>query len=181
MSKSYSDRVMRFRRGVYRHPSLTAGCKVLLLWMSEAMNAKAIVSIPRSRMAEDLGVAPARVSEWVKQAKAAGFLDIVRRGRPGVTAVYQGLVVGTGFVPTTDSDEVPAWYGNAFQVVGTESVPEDRHSPAGESSQGYENHPPQVVETEPSEQQAVGCAYDEAATEAPAGLRLVAGVGWVAQ
>lgn len=93
MSKSYSDRVMRFRAAVYpRRPGLTDGCRLLLLRLSDGMDAKAIVSIPRRILADELGVAPARITEWVRQGKDLGFLSTVRRARPGVTAVYQGLI-----------------------------------------------------------------------------------------
>ena len=90
--QSYSARVMRFRKAVYAaNDDMTNGCRVMLLRLSDEMDAKCIVSVPRSRLAADLGVAPARITEWVSKAKALGFLDTVRRGRPGVTAVYQGL------------------------------------------------------------------------------------------
>lgn len=94
MSRTVSDRVLRFRRGVYLNRArITPGCQVLLLRLSEDMSANAIVSIPRSKLAEEFDCAPARITEWVNQAKQAGFLSQVRRGRPGVTAVYQGLIV----------------------------------------------------------------------------------------
>ena len=55
MAKSYSDRVMRFRRGVYAgRDVLTPGCQVLLLRLSDDMNANAIASVPRTQLAEDL-------------------------------------------------------------------------------------------------------------------------------
>ncbi len=112
MSKNYSDRVMRFRAAVYpRREGLTDGCRVLLLRLSDRMDAKAIVSIPRSKLADELGVAPARITEWIRQAKDLGALSTVRRGRPGVTAVYQGLVlppVGTRRRTTEVRDGVPS-------------------------------------------------------------------------
>lgn len=94
MNRSYSDRVMRFRRGVYANRGrITPGCQVLLLRLSEEMNPNAIVSIPRSKLAAEFACAPARITEWMNQAKDEGFLSVVRRARPGVTAVYQGLYV----------------------------------------------------------------------------------------
>ena len=92
--RTFSDQVIRFRRGVYQNRGLiTPGCQVLLLRLSEDMSVRAIVSIPRSQLATEFGCAPARITEWVKQAKAAGFLSVVKRARPGSTAVYQGLYV----------------------------------------------------------------------------------------
>lgn len=85
---------MRFRRGVYLNRGrITPGCQVLLLRLSEDMSANAIVSVPRTRLAEEFGCDPARITEWMKQARAAGFLSIVKRARQHTTAVYQGLYV----------------------------------------------------------------------------------------
>lgn len=94
-SRTFSARVMRFRVGVYaaRGGLLTAGCQLLLLRLSDDMNANAIVSVPRSRLAQDLRCPPARITEWISQAVDAGYLTQVRRARPNVTAVYQGHVV----------------------------------------------------------------------------------------
>ncbi len=94
MSRTYSNQVMRFRRGVFQaRGRITPGCQVLLLRLSDGMSAKGIVSIPRSTLSEEFACAPARITEWVNQAKAAGFLSVVKRARPGTTAVFQGLYV----------------------------------------------------------------------------------------
>jgi hypothetical protein len=71
---------------------MTDGCRVLLLRLLDDMTANGIVSIPRSKLAADLGVAPARVSERIKLAKSLGLLVDVRRARPKVTAVYQATL-----------------------------------------------------------------------------------------
>lgn len=81
---------MRFRDSVKRS-DLNWGCKTLLLHMSDAMNQNAIVSVPRAALAEGINCAEARISEWVGEAKDAGYLSVVKPGRPGRTAVYQGL------------------------------------------------------------------------------------------
>lgn len=112
MSRTYSDRVMRWRRTVYgKRPGLTLGCRLLLLRLSDDMDAKGIVSVPRSRLADDLDTAPPRITEWIGQARQLGFLDTVRRGRPHVTAVYQATFpepVGTrGRTSTEIRDGVP--------------------------------------------------------------------------
>ena len=96
--------------------------KVLLLRLLEDMNHKGIVSVPRSRLAAELGTAPARVSERIKLARELGYLDQVRRGRPGVTAVYQALIppqLGTDSVPLTS----PQLGTETRTCLGTESVP----------------------------------------------------------
>lgn len=98
MHRQPSDRVAKYRRGVYenRGRGITAGCQVLLLRLSEDMNSNAIVSIPRSRLAAELNCAPARITEWIAMGKARGFLSLVVAPRPGMTAVYQGLYVAPG-------------------------------------------------------------------------------------
>lgn len=94
MTTTHSARVMRFRRGVYAaRGRITPGAQVLLLRLSDSMNANAIVSVPRSRLAEEFDCAPARITEWISQAKEAQFLSVVKRAQPGTTAVYQGLFV----------------------------------------------------------------------------------------
>lgn len=93
-SRTYSARVVRFRKGVYlNHANVTPAVQVLLLRLSEDMSANAIVSIPRSRLAEEFNCDPSRITERMNQARQAGYLDIVRRARQHVTAVYQGLYV----------------------------------------------------------------------------------------
>ena len=135
MSRTFSDQVIRFRRGVYcNRCRITAGCQVLLLRLSEDMSARAIVSIPRSKLAEEFGCAPARITEWINQAKDAGFLTVVRRGRPGVTAVYQGLYVAPEVregVPTPEvrktgpflvREGVPNSDAQRYATAGTQEV-----------------------------------------------------------
>lgn len=110
-----ADRRREFRRAVFigRMPD---SVKVLLLRLLEDMDAKLIVSVPRNRLAADLGVPPARISERVAKARELGYLSQVRRGRPGVTAVYQGHSRrGTESVPLEVRHPVPSG--------GTESVP----------------------------------------------------------
>ena len=112
---------MRFRRGVYqgRH-MLTPGCQVLLLRLSDDMNPNAIVSIPRSTLTEEFDCAPPRITEWINQAVTAGYLSRVRRGRPGVTAVYQGLVVK----PEVRESVPSTRYAPADHDVVREGVPQ---------------------------------------------------------
>ncbi len=87
------DRRTRWRKAVYApRDGMTHGCRVLLLRLADDMNHNGIVSIPRSRLAEEFGCDPSRVTEWVSLAKRLGFLDTVRRGRPHVTAVYQATI-----------------------------------------------------------------------------------------
>lgn len=135
-ARSYSARVMRFRQGVFANRrNISAGCQVLLLRLSDSMVAKAIVSVPRSQLAEDLAAPKSRVTEWVQQAREAGFLGVVRRGRPGVTAVYQGQYVH----PVEVRPAVPSQrYGNCDHAEVRPGVPSS-------DSQRYAQQGSQVV------------------------------------
>jgi len=88
---------------VLRHHSagMTEGVRVLLLVLADRMRAERYVSVPRSELAQVLDVAPRRVTERILIAKELGLLDTVAQGRPGVTAVYQGLFPSGAHVRTT--------------------------------------------------------------------------------
>lgn len=115
-ARRVEDRRPAFKRAVFagRMPD---SVKVLLLRLLEDMDHKLIVSVPRSKLAEGLGVPMPRISERTKVARELGYLSQVRRGRPGLTAVYQGMVRrrGTESVPLEVRPPVPS--------RGTESVP----------------------------------------------------------
>jgi hypothetical protein len=136
-AKTYSDRVMRFRRGVYaarRH--LTPGCLLLLLRLSDDMSANCIVSVPRSTLAEDVDAPTSRITEWIAEARAAGFLDVVRRARPKVTAVYQGLYVAPQRYAPADLRGTPP-----ADLRGTPPVPSEEVRPSGPQNGGSEVRP----------------------------------------
>jgi hypothetical protein len=104
---SARDRRPRFRAAVYApREGMTNGCRVLLLRLADDMNVNGVVSIPRSKLATEFGVAPARITENITLAKSLGFLGIVRRGRPGVTAVYQGQIPAPDMVRKPGHDLV---------------------------------------------------------------------------
>lgn len=87
------DRRPAWEKAVYAHrPGMTDGTRVLLLRLLKDMGADGVVSVPRSKLAAELGIAPPRISERIKMARALGYLDVVRRARPRVTAVYQGTI-----------------------------------------------------------------------------------------
>ena len=109
---SAPNRRPRWRRAVYEsRPGMTDGCRVVLLRLLDSMDAAGHVSVPRSRLAVDLGVAPARISERIKLARSLGYLDVVRRPRPKVTAVYSATI------PPPSEVRPPV------TIRGTESVP----------------------------------------------------------
>jgi len=113
---SVQDRRPAFKRAVFAG-RIPDSVKVLLLRLLEDMDHKLMVSVPRSKLAEDLGVPLPRISERVKVARAKGYLSQVKRGRPGVTAVYQGMVQRRG------TDSVPLEVRHPVPSRGTESVP----------------------------------------------------------
>lgn len=120
------DRRARFRTAVYApREGMTNGCRVLLLRLADDMNAHGVVSIPRSTLAAEFGVAPARITENITLAKKLGLLGTVRRGRPGVTAVYQGQIPDADMVRKPGHDlvrqgvptETGTWYATAGSQV----------------------------------------------------------------
>lgn len=127
--RSYSARVMKWRKAVYaEREGMTNGCRVLLLRLSDDMDASRIVSIPRSVLADDLGVAPARITEGIKKARALGFLDIVQRGRPGITATYKGTIPNAVVTSDENEDGTPertsTWYARADHEGVRQGVPQ---------------------------------------------------------
>ena len=121
--RTYSAKVMRFRGAVYpEREGLTNGCRLLLLRLSDDMSGNGIVSVPRSVLASDLGVAPARITEWIRMAMDLQLLDQVRRGRPGVTAVYGAKVPPSEVRPGVPSQR----YARADQAEVRPGVPSQR-------------------------------------------------------
>lgn len=128
--RSYSARVMKWRKAIYDDlDGMTNGCRVLLLRLSDDMSHDRVVSVPRSVLAEDLGVAPARVTEGIKKARALGFLDIVQRGRPGITATYKGTFPSPAKTINNPHGGTPqrtsTWYARADQEGVRPGVPQN--------------------------------------------------------
>jgi len=82
----------RWQAEVWKSTDITDGCRVLLLALVPRMDAKGYVSVPRAELTNLLGRNERRIAERIDQALAAGFLDRVRRGQKGVTAVYRVTV-----------------------------------------------------------------------------------------
>ncbi len=82
----------RWYREMLRDGRLLSRTKLVLVVLADRMDLRGYVSIPRSRIAEYLGVVPRRITEGIKEAKEAGWLDVVTAGRPGVTAVYVATI-----------------------------------------------------------------------------------------
>lgn len=76
-----------WRRAVFRS-TVSDKTKVLLLYMADFMRQDMRVSIPRTKLANDLNKSERRITDRIAEAHEAGFLDTVVRGRKYVTAVY---------------------------------------------------------------------------------------------
>lgn len=82
----------QWRRVVYRESKRAPlGCRLFLVYLSDHMDMRRIVSRPRHLVANDLGVSERAVTKYVAEAHSAGFLSTVVRGQKGITAVYQGM------------------------------------------------------------------------------------------
>jgi len=131
------DRRAGWQQSVFEHPTATFSTKVvLLLLLASGMKANGVVSVPRSQLAQTLGVSPARITEAVNAAVELGLLSRVASGHPGRTAVLQALVV-------KGADSVPLAAGAKGTPTrtfkGTESAPLQADS---QGSEGYGFHPP---------------------------------------
>lgn len=86
-----------WRRAVIAHRGrgLTGEARALLLWIAaEHMRADCTLSVPRARLAAELGVHPSRITEWLAIAHEVGLLDTVQSGKPGRTATYAAMFPG---------------------------------------------------------------------------------------
>ena len=70
---------------------MTGETRVLLIVLADRMDQRRNASVPRAELAKMFDVDPRRITERVQIAHELGLLDTVVRGRPGITAVYQGL------------------------------------------------------------------------------------------
>lgn len=121
------DRRAGWQRSVFEHPHATSGTKVvLLLLLASGMKPNGVVSVPRSQLAQTLGVSPARITEAVNAAVEMGLLSRVASGHPGRTAVLQAMVA-------RGTDSVPSKGTPTRTFKGTESAPPqaDSQGPEG--------------------------------------------------
>jgi len=93
----------RWTAAAYRSPLITDSVRVVLLVLAEQMTEAGYVSVPRTEIADRIGRSPRRVTERLELARVTGFLDVVRRGQPGRTAEYRGLIP-TGPAPSYGAD-----------------------------------------------------------------------------
>jgi hypothetical protein len=100
-------RKSRWRAEVYRTGAISNTTRVLLLLLSDHMDNRGYVSVPRSELARLLGVSRQRITERFTLAVEVGMLDVVRRGRPGVTAVYQATIPRSAHGPDGGTNANP--------------------------------------------------------------------------
>lgn len=81
----------RWKAQVLISYNINDGTRVLLLAMADQMTASGRVSVPRQQLAATIGRSPAQVASRINAAVKARWLDRVRTGGPGVTAVYQAI------------------------------------------------------------------------------------------
>lgn len=79
---------------MFRTPRVGGSTKVLLLLLADHMPESTRVSVPRTKLAEQLGCHPSRITEHLQMAVDAGLLGRVRAGAPGVTAEYVAMLPG---------------------------------------------------------------------------------------
>lgn len=117
------NRLTLWKRAILAHrtPGMHGEVRALLLYAVHhpTTKASAVWSIPRQQLAETFNVHPSYITKWIQRAKAEGLIDTVRSGRPGVTAVYQGLVPPA--TPVNWSREKAAQLG-AFNVTKLEPL-----------------------------------------------------------
>jgi hypothetical protein len=77
-----------------RQEEIGYAVKVTLLYLLAAdhVTDRGFVSVPRDRVAADLGLPPQRVSAHMREAVAAGFLDRRGGGHRGRTSEYVILI-----------------------------------------------------------------------------------------
>ncbi len=80
-----------WRKAVLTSRRIPDSTRVLLLVMADHMHDNRQVSVPRKKLAEQIGRSERVVSTRVRTAIDAGLLTVVVHGYRGRTAVYQGL------------------------------------------------------------------------------------------
>jgi hypothetical protein len=78
-----------WRAAVWQSSRITDATRALLLLMADSMKPDQTVSVPRSKLAAQLGRHERRIDERIKQAVEAGFLESVTPGYRTHTAVYR--------------------------------------------------------------------------------------------
>lgn len=92
---------------VFRTTAVPDSVRVLLLYLAKHARpdrySGLIVSVPRRKIAADLGRSERNVDKRFKQAREAGFLTSIRRGFEGQTAEYGLTFPGAESLSVTDT------------------------------------------------------------------------------
>jgi hypothetical protein len=119
--------IEEWRREVFRSksPAMTPAVKVLCLYLADHARGKDLrISVPRERMAKDLGIHKARVAERLAKASEAGFLFSVSKGYLGHTAVYRALFPDPACVPLHRTHMRPVT-PDAYRTAPQDAYPAD--------------------------------------------------------
>jgi hypothetical protein len=74
------------------HTGASYGCRLMLTVMYFRMTEKGYVSVPRTELADILGVGDRQVTRWIREAIDARLLDKVGGGYHGRTAEYAAVI-----------------------------------------------------------------------------------------
>jgi len=135
--------VANWRRELLANTAVSNATKVLLLVLCDDMDRRGYVSVPRSTLARRLGVAPARITERVREAHKVGLLFTVEQGRPGRTATYVATnPVGTHVRTTRRGTHVrTSEVDKQYQARGTH-VRTNAHAQLGTHVHSASSNPP---------------------------------------
>lgn len=81
-----------WRAKVLRDRRINNATRCILIVLCDHMDGDGQVSVPRSRLAQILGLQPTRITEGLAAAHAAGLLATLIKGKPGTTARYVARV-----------------------------------------------------------------------------------------
>jgi hypothetical protein len=120
-----------WKKLVYRYqgPGIGNGVRVLLLRLADGMDERCHVSVPRPKLAADLGITEMDVKKRLAAAKRAQLIDNVVKGHNGMTAVYQGLFASTPNPSRGPQERTPS--RGPQGGTPTESRGEDPRAPTG--------------------------------------------------
>lgn len=161
--------VADWRKAVLQTYKISDACRVLLLHIADNhMRADRKFSVPRKRLASEMGRAERRISDRIAEASRAGYLVTVGAGYRGHTAEYQGV--------WPDWQDEKAGYQGAPFIAGHTCVPQcsegSRVDPGDSGTHGC----PTTTRAEPSPRGSVcDVGSDDGTAGTPVGARAAGG------
>lgn len=156
----------QWRAAVKANRDITGEVRALLIELSYQMNQQRKVSIPQTRMAEEYGVSLRTIRTRIEDAHRADLLSTVVRGRPGMTAVYQGIMPSPNVVRDRPHKAPPSFVRD--QPHKTQPLVRDRAHKQAPSLvlEGAHKQTPSLVRegVPPKSKQAVTSGADETFT-----------------